>query len=207
MTKYQEEIDDAREMIQEFGAPFAVRRKAEPGSVNIYSESDFGQLTLLDDTLTFASGDVSAVVSAGDRIFLREVAQFANRGPFTVLSVSTLGIVIDGSLTADTEAEWFMDVQSNADTDTTEAGVLLPPGSATKNSFDFDFRAGTLQLSRAKDFILAAKDLAFDPGPGDLVQFGSETFDEDQPAWTVFGCTPIAPDDEPIIWMGIITKD
>ena len=207
MTKYQADIDDAQEMIAESGVDFVIRRKADASYEVTYSESDYGSLSISGNTFTFASGDLTAVVSVGDVVTLREVDDFANRGPFTVTEVAETAITVDGSLTTATESAWFMDVQSVADTYATNAGVPLPPQSVTRQAFDYAFQNGTLQISRAKDFILAAKDLAFDPQPGDALQMGATSWDSDGQAWTVFGLTPIAPDNTPIIWQGIMMKD
>lgn len=207
MTKYQSDIDDAQEMIADAGIDFVIRRVPDTSTENTYSESDYGSLSIADSTLTFASGDLTSVVSVGDQVSLREITDFENRGPFAVTGVTTKTVTVDGSLTTATETTWYMDVQSTSATYTTDAGVPLPPQSVTRQSFDYAFRDGTLQISRAKDFILSAKDLTFDPQPGDSVQFDATSWDDSADVWTVFGLTPIAPDNTPIIWQGILMRN
>jgi len=205
VTKYQAEIDLAQEMVTDFGVPCVIQRAAS-GTTSTYDQTDFGTLSAAGDTFTFASGDVSAAVSVGDSVTFREVSAFGNRGPFPVTAVTATTITIDGSLTASTDTEWFMDVESASAAYASDVGVPLPPQSVTGQQFLQDFRDGTLQISRAQDLILSAKSLEFSPKPGDKIQFGETTWNGSADVWLIHGVGAIQPDLTPIIWRGVVTK-
>lgn len=205
MTKYQDEIDAAQEMITDFGVSCVIERAAD-GTVSTYDQTDFGTLSASGDTFTFGNGDVSAAVSEGDSITFREVSAFGNRGPFTVTEVTATAITVDGSLATSEDAEWFMDVDSASASYAIDVGVPLPPQSVTGQQFAQDFRDGTLQISRAQDLILSAKDLAFNPKPGDKIQFGQSTWSDSADTWTIHDIGAIQPDNMPIVWQGIVTR-
>lgn len=205
MTKYQAQIDKAQKLIAKFGVDCVIQRAAD-GSISTYDESDFGTMTASGDTFTFGSGDVSNDVSKGDTVSFREIDDFGNRGPFEVEEVTSSTIKVDGSLIDAEESTWFMDVESASVSYATDVGVPLPPQSVTGQQFQQDFRDGTLQINRAQDLILSAKDLNFDPKPGDKVQFGRTSWDNSADVWTIHGIGPVAPDLTAIIWQGIVTR-
>lgn len=75
--------------------------------------------------------------------------------------------------------------------------VVLPSSAGRIVSFDDRVERGTLVDSNARFVIAAAKGLAIEPQPGDLVEF------EDS-LWNVTGCTPISPGGLPIVYrMGV----
>lgn len=205
MTKYTAQIDKAQALIAKFGLSCVLERAAD-GTVSTYDQSDFGTLTPSGNTFTFSTGDVSAAISVGDTVTFREVSAFGNRGPFAVTAVSSGSITVDGSLTDSEDTEWFMDVESSEAAYASDVGVPLPPQSVTGQQFAQDFRDGTLQISRAQDLILSAKDLEFSPKPGDKIQFGQATWSSSADVWTIHGIGALAPDGTPIIWQGIVTR-
>ncbi len=205
MTKYQTEIDKVQTLIAKFGVDCVVQR-ASDGTISTYDETDFGSLTASGDTFTFGSGDVSTAVSVGDVVNFREVGEFANRGPFDVLGVTSSTVKIDGALTSSSDSSWYMDVDSADASYASDVGVPLPPQSVTGQQFQQDFRDGTLQISRAQDLILSAKDLSFDPKPGDKIQFNQTSWSDSADTWIIYGIGPVAPDLTAIVWQGIVTR-
>lgn len=205
MTQYQADIDDAQELIAESGFDIVIQRKTDANTTT-YSESDFGTATFSGETVNFGSGDLTTAVSEGDSISFRDVANFGNRGPFEVVGVTATSVTIDGSLTDAIEDQYYMDIESDGASYANDVGVPLPPKSATGQSFEQDFRDGTLQISKAKDIIISAKALEFNPRPGDKIQLGNSTWDSSKESWQIHGIGAIAPDNAPIVWQGIITK-
>jgi len=205
MTKYQAQIDFALNKISEKGIDVVIRRTAVAEIVT-YDEGDYGTLSAAGKIFSFSSGDISAVLSAGDTISFREISEFDNRGPFEVVSVTGNDVEVNADLADMSDSVWFMDVQSGSPTYATGKCVPLPPQSVTRQSFEQDFRDGTLQIGRAWDLLLAAKGLEFDPLPGDKLQLGNTVWDSTDEVWLIHGIGSIAPDLEPILWQGIITK-
>lgn len=206
MTIYQDDIDAAQELIAEMGQFIVIQREPEDPEVVTYDETDYGPISASNNEIVFALGDVSDIIEVGDTVSFREISAFKNRGPLTVSEVGTSHIKVDEDLDTSEEDTWFMDVSKSAASTTAGVGVPLPPQSVTKQQFEQAFRDGTLQISRAKDLILAAKELEFDPKPGDKIQLGHREWQANEPAWLIHGIGPVDPDGTAIIWQGIMMR-
>ena len=204
MTVYQAQIDKAEELIKAKGQPIIIKR---PGNdvQQTYTEQDFGSVSASGSIFSFSS-DVSSYISIGDTIEFREIDSFTNRGAFEVTDVSTTDVTVDGSLETATEDTYYLDLSTTDDKTTIGYGVPLPPKSVTRQNFDQAFQNGTLQISKAKDVIIAAKNLSMNPRPGDRMQFGTTTWNNSLPIWDIFGIGTIDPDGTPIVWQGIIQR-
>ncbi|MEH6483029.1 MULTISPECIES: hypothetical protein [Pseudomonas] len=77
--------------------------------------------------------------------------------------------------------------------------VVLPASGGTVQAFDIKFDNGTLIETNIRALIIAAKDLAWMPVPGDKATFDGET-------WTFIGCTPVNPAGTPIVYKASVRR-
>lgn len=77
--------------------------------------------------------------------------------------------------------------------------VVLPASNGTVQAFDIRFDNGSLIEQNLRALVIAAKDLAWMPAPGDKASF-------DGADWTFIGCTPINPEGTPVVYKAAVKR-
>ena len=206
MSLFRAETESAYQMLRQYGKPVVIRQEAPHDVQHLASQGDYGKLTAVGRNFEFEFSGIDAVVSVDDTIRLKNISEFANRGPFQVLEVSGSSLKVDKELVEVTENSWLMEVSHTAVEMASGVGIALPPKSSTGQQYDQDYRDGTLQISYAQDIIISAKGLGLRPRKGNAVQLDRDTWSQEAETWLIHGLTAVPNDFDPVIYLGVIKR-